>query len=160
LASAPPRADRHTVGQQKLTRSRRLPAAVADCSFWCNSESGRTLELGRSGGTLLTSAAAGDASCGVIANSPVDTAWRGRVLAGASPRARGERARRGQSAARPARSAWSTLRLPTAVAVLFREIGRGRMMELGRSGRTMPTSAAAGGASYGVVDDGSGMVQR
>jgi hypothetical protein len=30
----------------RQTRSRRLPADVADCSFWCNSGSGRTLELG------------------------------------------------------------------------------------------------------------------
>jgi hypothetical protein len=67
------RAPTGTRSGSRQTRSRRLLADVADCSFWCNSGSGRTLELGRSGGTLLTSAAAGDASCGVIDNGPVDT---------------------------------------------------------------------------------------
>ncbi len=177
LASAPPpRADRHTVGQQTLTRSRRLLAAGADCSFWCNSESGRTLELGRSGGTLLTSAAAGDASCGVIANGPVDIAWRGRAhrrslaptfradisrwdsrwpdaalypLASAPP-PRADRHTVGQQTLTRSRR----LLAAGADCSFWCNSESGRTLELGRSGGTLLTSAAAGDASCGVIANG------
>ena len=70
LASAAPRADRHTVGQQTDPLA---PAAGRRRQFLFRDNAGARAR------TLLTSAAAGAASYGVIDNGPVDTAWRGRV---------------------------------------------------------------------------------
>ena len=135
----------------RQTRSRRLPADVAACSFWCNSGSGRTLELGPHDADV--GGRRRGASYGVIDNSLVDIRcrWRAQRRALAPTfRAgvmllfipwRGGAARRqahGRSADKPARAGYR----PTSPLVLFGVIpDRG---ERWSSGRTMLTSAAAG----------------
>ena len=135
----------------RQTRSRRLPADVAACSFWCNSGSGRTLELGPHDADV--GGRRRGANYGVIDNSLVDIRcrWRAQRRALAPTfRAgvmllfipwRGGAARRqahGRSADKPARAGYR----PTSPLVLFGVIpDRG---ERWSSGRTMLTSAAAG----------------